>query len=205
MGSSYRLELNRWLSQLDVKSDCLLDLGGSQENLKGRTKSWDVAEYLIADLPNPHVGSPKPDIEIDLNRAFALNAGQVTELSDGTTEYEKDIREKFDLIFCLEVFDYVWATETAFDNLYQLMKKGGTAWVSFPTVYPLHQPIEDDALRYMPAAVEKLADSVGLEVVQMIKRRPETNKWQEFFYAERMRGAKHQDHSFTGLICEFRK
>lgn len=188
MASTYRLSLEKWLSELDVSANRVLGIGDAQKPTKGRTKSWNVKEYLIADLPEPHVGSPKPDIEMDLN-----------------TYDTEHIEKKFDLIFCLEVMDYVWQTHAAFWSIQSILKKGGTAWVSFPSIYPLHQPVEDDALRYMPGGIKKLADSVGLEIVQMIKRRPDTNLWEQFYRAERMRAAKHEDHNFTGLIYEMRK
>lgn len=188
MPSSYRIELDKWLSQLDVEANRVLDIGGSQLPIKGRVKLFAVDEYIIADLPVPHAESPKPDIEIDLNLP-AHNMPQ----------------QYFDLIFCLEVFDYIYDPKTAFQTIASCLEPKGTAWITFPSVYPLHQPIEDDALRYMPGGIKKLAQACGLEIVQMRPRRPETNKWQEFFYAERMRGAKHQDHNFTGWIVEFRK
>lgn len=187
MSSSYRLELDKWLSQLEVKADTVLDCGGAQLSVKGRTKTWDVKEYLIADLPNPHQDSPKPDIELDLNLRY------------------NGVEPIADLIFCLEVYDYIYDPMTAFKNIYRLLQPGGIAWISFPSVYPLHQPVEDDALRYMPGGIQKLADAVGLEVVQMIKRRPETNLWEQFYRVERMRAAKHEDHNFTGFIVEMRK
>ena len=187
MSSSYRMELDKWLSQLDVKADRVLDIGGSQVSLKPRVRSWDVKELQIADLPEPHQDSPKPDIELDLNV--------------GGCGLENDI----DIVFCLEVFDYIYDPRTAFEEIARVLKPGGTAWVSFPSIYPLHQPVGDDALRYMPAGIVKLAESAGLSVEQMIKRRPETNLFESFFRAERMRAAKHEDHNFTGFICEFKK
>jgi SAM-dependent methyltransferase len=186
MSSSYRNSLNEWLSSLDVSANRVLDIGGSQEKVKDRVKSWDVKEYLIADLPNPHKDSPKPDIEMDLNKPF-----------NGL--------DKYDLVFCLEVFDYIYDPLTAFKNISKILEIGGTAWVSFPSIYPLHQPVEDDALRYMPGGIQKLANASDLELVQMIKRRPETNLWERFYRTERMRAAKHEDHNFTGFIVEFRK
>lgn len=189
MSSSYRLELNRWLSELNVSANRVLDIGGSQEKVKDRVKSWNVKEYLIADLPNPHKDSPKPDIELDMN----------------TTPMVAEEYGEYDLVFCLEVFDYVFNPLDAFRRINSLLKDGGTAWVSFPSVYPLHQPVEDDALRYMPGGVKKLAQSVRLTVEEIIYRRPETNGWQAFYSAERMRAAKHEDHAFTGMIVRFSK
>lgn len=188
MSSSYRLELERWVKELDVKADRVLDIGGSQLPIKGRTKSWDVKEYQIADMPEPHVNSPKPEIEMDLNEP---DRGY----------FEGDI----DIIFCLEVFEYIWNPVEALHTISIYLKEGGTAWVTFPSFYPLHQPVEDDALRYMPAGIVKLAESAGLSVESMIKRRPETNALLQFFSAERLRAAKNEDHNFTGFIVELKK
>lgn len=190
MSSSYRMELDKWLGQLDVKADRVLDIGGSQLPVKGRTKSWDVNEYLIADLPEPHVGSPKPDIEIDLNMDMDTNLV---------------IGEDYDLIFCLEVFDYVWSPKDAMQRIACELDYSGTAWVTFPSFYPLHQPIEDDALRYMPGGIKKLADSVGLTIKQMIPRRTETDAIYRAFKTERMRCAKGEEHNISGWIVRFEK
>lgn len=208
MSSSYRLELDRWLKDLDVKADRVLDIGGSQLPVKGRTKSWNVKEYLIADLPEPHVRSPEPDIVMDLNEPFIFSEDaymgdeRVRFIRQGKTFFTAG---GFDLIFCLEVYDYVWNPANATYLISALLKSGGTAWITFPAFYPHHQPVEDDALRYMQAGIIKLAESSGLSVEQMIKRRPETNLLDQFFRAERMRAAKQFDHEITGWICEFKK
>lgn len=186
MSSSYRLGLDKWLSQLDVKANRALDIGGSQLPVKGRTKSWDVKEYLIADLPEPHIGSPKPDIELDMNQQIN---------SDGD----------YDSIFCLEVFDYIFDPATAFFNLNRLLVDGGRAWVTFPSQYPLHQPVEDDALRYMPSGIAKLARAARLKIEEMIPRRTETDAIYQAFRTERMRCAKNEDHNISGWIVEFEK
>lgn len=187
MSSSYRLELDRFLAELDVKAERVLDIGGSQLPVKGRTKSWKVKEYLIADLPQPHADSPKPDIVMNLNAC---------------SEIEKN---SFDMIFCLEVFDYIYNPANALDEIKWILKTNGTAWVTFPTQYPLHQPVEDDALRYMPGGIKKLAFYAGLEITQMVPRRTETDAIYRAFRTERMRCAKREDHNISGWIVEFTK
>lgn len=172
---------------MDVKAFSVGDIGGSQLPIKGRTKSWDVGLTTIYDLEQPHVDSPKPDKVLNLNDA---------------TVYPLSTH---DLIFCLEVFDYIYNPMKAMEVISLMLIDGGTAWISFPSFYPLHQPIEDDALRYMPAGIVKLAESVGLTIEQMIKRRPETDMLTQTWRAERMRAAKHEDHNFTGFICQFKK
>lgn len=185
MSSSYRRTLEDWLKTIEVKADTVLDIGGSQLQLPSRVKSWNVKEYLIADLANPHNDSQKPDIIMDLNRPF-----------NGLDTYEN--------IFCLEVFEYIYDPMQAMANISKLLGSG-SAWVTFPGFYPLHQPIADDALRYMPTGIRKLAEKVDLEIKQMIPRRPETNALQAFFGAERLRAAKGEDHNWLGWIVEFSK
>lgn len=193
MSSSYRNELNKWLSRLDVKAETVLDIGGSQEKLPPRVRSWEVHKYLIADLPNPHKNSEKPDLDLDLNQ-------------EPPDYYKKVIyKQPAQCIFCLEVFEYVWNPVKAFEIIEKSLKKGGSAWVTFPSVYPIHEPIEDDALRYMYGGIKKLAQAVGLNIVQIIPRHFDTNKWQETISIERLRGAKQSDHSISGWIAEFTK
>jgi len=184
MSSSYRNTLNQWLAELDVKADTVLDIGGSQEKLPPRVKSWDVKEYKIADLPSPHKDSPRPDIEMDLNKPFG------------------NLRH-YDVIFCLEVFDYIYDPMQAMKTISLLLDTNGTAWVTFPSVYPNHQPIEDDALRYFPGGIKKLAEAAGLTIEEMIPRRFESNMWDQTFRTERMRAAKGVDHNFSGWIVRF--
>lgn len=186
MSSSYRMELDRWLSQLDVSADSVLDIGGSQLPVKGRTSSWNVQRYQIADLANPHVDSPKPDIVLDLNK-------------------DNDIIDSYAVIFCLEVFDYIWNPAQAFETIEELLEPAGIAYVSFPFVYPTHQPIEDDALRYTEFGIRKLAAYANLIVEEVIPRRPESNSIENLWRAERMRAAKHYDHNVTGWIVKLRR
>jgi SAM-dependent methyltransferase len=66
MSSYTRQQLESWLKTIDV-SDKVIDIGGSQNPIKGRTKSWNVEEYKILDLETPHECKQKPDIIYDLN------------------------------------------------------------------------------------------------------------------------------------------
>lgn len=186
MSSSFRLELNRWLEKLDIEADTVLDIGGAQVPIKDRVGSWKVADYKIADLEAPHADSPKPDIVLDLNE-------------------EHSIFDAFQVIFCLEVFDYIWNPALAFETIEELLEDGGKAYVSFPFMYPTHQPIEDDALRYTESGIRKLAEYAGLKIVKITPRRPETNAIDILWRGERMRAAKHYDHNVTGWMVEFTK
>lgn len=185
MGSSYRKTLDEWLATLDVNGS-VLDVGGSQLSVKNRVRSWDVSDYKIADLPDPHEGV-KPDYEVDLNQPTKL-AGN----------YEN--------VFCLEVFEYIYNPVVALNNLTKFMDWDiGRIYVTFPSFYPTHNPIEHDSLRYMEGGIRKLAQVNDLKIAQMIPRRPETNALEQYYAAERLRAAKGYDHHFMGWIVEFTK
>lgn len=213
MSSSYRISLENWLGELDVRANRVLDIGGSQLPVKGRTKSWEVDSYTIADLPDPHKDSPSPDVAIDMNIGTKLS-GPTTLLDLSTFKETKEEYIKvgdeiwlsgFSIVFCLEVFDYIWNPLTAMQNIYNLLCDGGKAYVTFPFMYPQHQPIEDDALRYAPGGIQKLADAVGLKIASMTPRYTETDAIEHFIRAERLRAAKHINHNVLGWIVEFTK
>lgn len=187
MSSSYRLELDRWLAQLDLNARTVIDVGGAQLPVKGRTKSWDVKNYYIYDLATPHAEAPAPHI------AFNLEAS-----------YERP-PHRADVVFCLEVFDYLVFPHTALSNIWYLLEQGGVAYVTFPFVYPTHQPVEHEGLRYTENSIHRLADYALLEVVELIPRRPETDLLDQFYRAERMRAAKGYNHAVTGWIATLRR
>lgn len=186
MSSSYRLSLERWLSELDINARSVLDIGGAQLPVIGRTKTWDVEEYVISDLQKPHVTVQYPDVEFDLNYH----------------DWRKEMG-KFDIVFCLEVFEYIWNPAKAMINIAEFTR--GKAYVSFPFAYPLHNPMANDYLRYTEYGIRKLAEVAGLKVVQLIPRRPETQTLVQFYRAERLKAVKGYDHNVLGWIVEFTK
>lgn len=190
MSSSYRLELNKWLANHDVIGPTVFDVGGSQEPLKPRVKSWTVERFVTFDLENPHKESKQPDVVCDLNKKNPQIIGY------------KGVADR---VYCLEVFDYVYDPVRALTTLKELMNHTGRLFVSFPFAYPTHNPIEDDMLRYTEFSIYKLAEVVGLRVLDVHKRRPETDALLNFYRSERMRAAKHYDHNVMGFIVTFCK
>lgn len=197
MGSYYKQFLNEWKATLDVKADTVLDIGGAQDPIKGKTKSWDVKDYKIVDLEVPHSDSPKPDIAWDMNvRIFE----HISVLASG-------LLYGADLIFMLGVMDYVINPNVAMENIYLLLSDSGTAWIEFPFVYPIHNPKDDEGCRYSEGCIRRLAKQEGLEVREIIYKRPKPgNPYLLRFYAEDgMRMADGVDHNVTGYIVRFSK
>lgn len=188
MASSYRLSLENWLKELDVKAGAVLDFGGAQLPVDKRVKSWDVGAYVISDLEKPHKVGREADFIFNLEK----------------DHYKKDWR-KFDVVFCLEVFEYIIKPDIALDNIARSLNPEGVAYVSFPFVYPIHEPVEYDSLRYTETGIRRLAGEVGLVVNKVHIRRPETPAVVQAYSAERLRAAKGYDHHVLGYIVEFSK
>lgn len=131
--SLYRDQLESWLRTIDVDCDSVLDVGGGEKHVKGRVKSFQAKKYKVLDSEAIY----RPDYFGDLN-------------------YLIDLDHQFNILFCLEVFEYVWNPVQAIENLASFLSPKGIAYISFPTLYPLHNPPGMDSLRYTKFGIEKL-------------------------------------------------
>jgi SAM-dependent methyltransferase len=190
MSSYYRQALEDYLMKLDVNVNSVLDIGGSANPVKGRTKSWDVKDYKILDNESEENYIvrgiwTKPDLRYDLNSPIYLN-------------------EKFDLVFCLEVFDYIYDPIQALKNLRELVKPEGKIIISFPFIYPVHEPREVDCLRYTEFGIKKLMKVSRLKIEKMLPRKTGNFDTLWRFYSEdKMHPAKgYEQVSSLGWICE---
>lgn len=138
--SYYREQLESWLKKIEV-SGRVIDVGGASNPVKDRVAKWDASEYVIADLSieTPMV---KDFIKLDLNDRIPENFGV------------------FDRVFCLEVFEYIWNPVMAMHNIKTMLAPQGVAYISFPTIYPPHNPEDIDYLRYTMDGVKKLLEVV---------------------------------------------
>lgn len=188
MGSFYKQQLNDWVASQHTKARKVFDIGGAQHPIQGRTASWDVEECKIVDLPVPHVELQHPDIEHDMNEPYT--GGELA-----------------DLIYCLGVSDYIINPNVFMQNIYDMMTTDGTAWVEFPFVYPIHNPVDDEGCRYSEGCIRRLAKQAQLNVEEIIYKRPKPdNSLLLAFYAQDgMRAARGVDHNVTGYIVRFTK
>lgn len=194
MSSTYRARLEDWLSQQDVKAEWLLDIGGSQQSLPKRVKSWQVKHYLIADLPNPHEKNNNVDIEFDLNRYGKTQQGLIS------------YKGMFDKVFCLEVFEYIYNPLFAMQSLMDFVKPGGSVIISAPFYYPVHEPVENDYLRYTEAGLIKIASEVGLQHKITYNRLANSNALEQVNAIEKLKASKNfNNHNNLGFIMEFVK
>jgi SAM-dependent methyltransferase len=180
--SYYRRQLEDWLSKLSVSAESVYDVGGSQNPVLKRTWSWKVKHYKILDLP-----------DFDLEK--------IMHLADQAAYHEVA-----DVVFCLEVFEYLVDPFTAMRNLKWLLKPGGKAYVTFAFVYPHHNELELDALRYTEPGIRRLAEKVGLKINSIAYRVDKSGVLRSFYKIDGMHPSNnYRHHDATGFIVEFEK
>jgi len=180
--SYYRNQLEGYLRSLDVDCGRILDIGSSDMLAKDRLRKCKYEEYTTLDIDK----SVKPDIVADLN-------------------YKIDLEKKYDVIFCLEVFEYIFNPLQAIQNIFDLLDDKGCAYISFPFLYPMHNPVEIDYLRYTEEGIKKLLREVGFAGVSIIPRKATKGRetLREFHKLEGMHPIKHSDSwSDIGYIIE---
>lgn len=191
MGSFYKQQLNDWKRTLNVKADVVFDIGGAQDPIKGMTADWQVKDYKIIDLAVPHVLKQKPDYIGDMNHPLPKSS---------------PCYEAADLIFMLGVMDYVINPNIAMENIYKMLKSGGTAWVEFPFAYAHHEPLMEEGCRYSEGCINRLAKQANLEIVEIIRKMEVSGLLRQWYSAEGQRMAKNYPyHGVTGFIVKFTK
>lgn len=192
MASNSRIQLEEWLKTIDVPPGAtVIDVGGAQKPVKGRTRSWAAKNYYILDLPVPHEEKIKPDIAQDI---------------DGPIERWNTFGwGSADVVFCLEVAEYWLQPLEAMRNIASMLSPGGLLFASFHLVYPEHNPLGKDYLRYTRSGVMRLLEEAGFGEIEIKSRRSETADLAGFYSAEGMRMAhgdvEHQlDHDSVGWL-----
>lgn len=227
MSSYTRQQLEDWLKTIKIPADSrVLDVGGSQNPVDCRIVQENIfsSDFKILDLEQPHECKRKPDIICDLNKSYERWMGHndiyVDEPGCGDDEIVKIDRLpvienkvefeycwEFNVAFCLEVSEYWYDPLTALRNISYFLKEGGELYISFHFIYPVHNPVEQDYLRYTPKGAEKLLQEAGFEIEEMKPRlESENGVIVPAFKVEGMRLAKEYDrHNWTGCLIKAKK
>jgi len=152
--SNTRRQIEAWLKTIDVKG-AVIDVGGAAWPIRGRTKSWDVSNYKVLDKNYTYKKIPLDYVQ-DLNRPF-------------------EIAEKFDVVFAIEVMEYIWDLHQAALNLFNLLKPGGLLYCSTHFMFPNHGG-GTDVSRLSRAGISVLFTTVGFEILEIIPRKSADEK-----------------------------
>lgn len=172
--SYYRSQLESWLKEQDIKTECVIDIGGQQMPVNTRTRSFSVKKYQILDLP-------KFNIEKDDNEFLPF-------------------RKSADIIFCLEVFEYLINPIQAMRNIASLLKTHGTAYISVPLVYPVHNEVELDSLRYTEQGFKRICAQANMKARVVRYRKTISESLVNYYAEDKMHPARKIDHNVTGYI-----
>jgi len=197
--SKFREQLETWLHTIDVKAERVLDLGGASNPVRTRVKSWKVEECTFFDI-----GIEKAVVEYI---PFDINLSLDSQFRGYRLEdIEKSLR--FDVIFCLELFEYIWNPVQAMKNIYDLLQHDGIAYVSFCSIYPVHNPVEIDYMRLTKRAIEKYCEIVGFEIKEIVSRKATRGRLGlgGFYIEEGMHPVRKSELPFDlGYMCKFYK
>jgi len=191
--SFYKESLVRWLKEKDFKSNRVLSVG-CQEDDRRYFKSFECKEYLTLDKDKKF----KPDIICDIE--YEMPTKNIKNPKNNM------YLDYFDDIFTLELWEYISDPRFVLRMIYRLLKKGGCLWISAPFIYPVHEIMEDDMLRYTESFWRKVLPEIGFKIIEYKPRNwfNQTGYWQSIS-ADRMRPSKRfRHHNATGhlIICE---
>ena len=186
--SFFRQQLNVWLGMIEVSAQTVLDAGGGANPVKDKVRSWDVKEYVILDSALQRQKT-LAHISADLN--LTLRPAENPDVASRVSGVE--------VVFCLEVMEYIWNPVVALSNLNLLLRDNGRLYISFPFVYPMHDPRGHDYLRYTEEGVGRLLHETGFRVDDIFVRRIKNEKLLTAAYAaDRMHGRHDQTVGHTG-------
>ncbi|WP_299949848.1 methyltransferase domain-containing protein [uncultured Ruegeria sp.] len=127
-----------------ARGHCILEIGSGKQ-VKGQEAYSAV--HIFTDVAEFR--------QTDMNPAHGHEVLDITSMT---------IRDRYDMILCLNVLEHVYETETAVRNLHTALRPGGRLIVAVPFAFPLHDE-PHDYYRFTRFALERmLADFEKAEV-----------------------------------------
>lgn len=173
MASNQRKQLEAWLKSIDVPSGVsVVDIGGAQLPIKGRTRSWGANYPVIVDLPQPH----------ELKEDGMSWIGH--DIQEGVPPLLADTQ--FDVCFYLGVSEYLLEPLVALKNVAKMIKSGGILYTNFHFFYPHHNPKGEDLMRYTRWGAVRLLERAGFRIEEINAHHTEIGSLEDVYRAERM-------------------
>lgn len=176
--SYYKEQLKNYLGNMGLQGDSVLSIGAQHDDRKYFAE-LNYKEWKTLDVNEDF----KPDYLWNMNREIMDG--------EGDTAFH-DVHEHFDIVLAFELWEYIYDPVVAHKNIFALLKPGGTYMGSYPFIYPHHNPVGQDYLRYTDWAIKKLMTVAGFREIKITPRVATKGKLelQEFVLAEGMRLSK---------------
>jgi len=186
--SVYKTNLISITKQEEIKADCILSIG-CQEDDKKYFKSFEAKEFYTLDVERSH----KPNFLWDMNRP----------IDDAEPELGQDLIEKFDVVLALNLWEYIFDPVTAHRNILNFLKRGGMYIGNYPFIYPQHNPVFMDFLRYTPLGVSKILKEAGFSDIDQTLIL--SNNIARYYLLDSAKTAAHVDHRTIGTFIYAKK
>jgi len=194
--SATKQQLKDFLSKVDLKAERVLSIGAQHDDRK-YFKSVTVEDWQTLDSNEEF----KPNILYDMNEPM-LDA-------DGT-KVDMDLLENFDAVLAFELWEYIYDPMVAHANIYDLLRPGGVYMGSYCFIYPHHNPMHTDFLRYTDWGIKKILTAIGFREIEITPRVASAGRADliNFVRAEGMRLSKELAPSYewpVGYIVKAKK
>lgn len=145
-----RKEVENWLKTKCKAWGKVADVGGIAFPMNSsRVLRWNPDEVVIIDEKKERNGI-KTDYLCDLSQPLAT----------------QNIQGQFDVVFCIEVMQFMYDPIEALNNINALLKPGGTLYISFHLTHP---PMKgNDYLRYTKQGVECLLTQALFDIKELL-------------------------------------
>lgn len=178
--SKSREQLNEYLKQINIQGKYCLDIGVQDKPTKRLTQGMP-ANYQTMDIDDQW----KPHIVGDLNETW--------------TKWKQPWQDNkplkyamctYDVIFAIEVLEHCWNPVQAIQNISELLKPDGMAYISTPLINPHHDYV--DYLRYTNEWYRDVLPKFGFDSVQIHERTATVGRGllEAFFRTEGLRLSK---------------
>ncbi len=189
-----RIQLNRWLKSVDIKTDKVLEVGPSFNPVINKVRSWKVNRYKTLD--NNLEADCNPNFSLDLNHIrFSDKYGWIGKRKKDNRVIKEVFKFSPNIIFCLEVMEYIYKPNEVLAFFHDFLSKDGTLYISFHSIYPVHEPYKYDSLRYTKWGVINLLKDSGFSKWEIEPRTVTVGKSEllSFYKKEKMRALKNSD------------
>lgn len=184
-----RIQLNDWLKTISVNTERVLEVGASHIPVINKVKLWNVKDYKTLD--NNSEAQCNPTFQIDLNLLiWSDKFGWISKNKSEEKTIQKALKYTPNVLFCLEVMEYIYKPDTVLKFFYDLLAPKGILYISFHTIYPIHEPCRFDSLRYTKWGIIHLLEEAGFAKWEITPRRASKGRGSLalFFKEENMKG-----------------
>ena len=172
MSSLTRQQVIDWLKTTHIKAENVLDIGAG-DNPANNYAKVECKRYARLDIDK----YSKPDYLVDLSELWCCL-------------FLKAMREKWDVIFCIEVMEHIKNPAIAFHNMRNVLKPNGKLFLSVVLIYPHHG--KNDYLRFTDYGLRAMLEEADFTDIKIIPRIATAGKkaLMEFFEKEGMHSSE---------------